>query len=228
MCGRYKLSRADKAQLAEHFGIDAAEIPDHADEIDNAPGSVRFAIDIENGERKWTAMRWGFVAEIDGRRQLVFNAKAESMRIPRWRAILRNRCIIPASGFFEWQKVNGKPGAKFEITVPGEPVFGFAGLFDDLPNPRTREMERTFWIITTAPNARFAALHNRQPVILDPAEYEEWLTSPQPPLHLLRVFPAEKMLITQLSGAPEPKPKARKARAQEPLLPGLFDEMDSV
>ena len=211
----------DKAELAERFGMKPSEIPDYADEVDNAPGSMRSAIEEENGERKWTAMRWGFVAEIAGRKQLVFNAKAENMNIPRWRALLGNRCVIPASGFFEWEKINGKPGAKYEITVPGEPVFGFAALHDYLPNPKTRELEKTFWIITTAPNREFANYHNRQPVILDRSECDQWLTSKTPPLHLLRVFPEEKMLIVKAAEAA--KPKARKSRMPELDTPWLFD-----
>jgi hypothetical protein len=57
MCGRFKLSRIDKAELATHFGMDAQSIPDYADEIDNAPGSWRSVITMEGGERKWTGMR---------------------------------------------------------------------------------------------------------------------------------------------------------------------------
>ena len=222
MCGRFKLSRIDKAELARHFGIDAQSIPDYADEIDNAPGSWRSVITMEGGERKWTGMRWGYVATIGGLKKLVFNAQAEKVTTNRvWRGLLHNRCVIPASAFFEWQKINGKRGGpKYEITVPGHSVFGFAAIYDDRPNPKTGEMERAFWIITTGPNSKFAELHDRQPVILqERSEYDEWLTSKEPPLHLLRVFPEDKMLITKVA---EPAAKAKKSRSDD--MPNLFDQ----
>jgi putative SOS response-associated peptidase YedK len=144
---------------------------------------------------------------------------------PGRRRLLGNCCIIPASGFYEWKKINGKPGPKYEITVRDQPVFGFAALYDDKPNPKTGEMERVFWIIATPPNPLFAEYHDRQPVILENGEYDAWLTkSGSLPLHLLRVFPQDKMVITKVADAKEPKPKAKGRRADdEPALPGLFD-----
>jgi putative SOS response-associated peptidase YedK len=64
MCGRYKLTRTDKALLAHQFGLREEEIPDYADELDNAPGSWRSVIDAADGERKWTNMRWGYAMEV--------------------------------------------------------------------------------------------------------------------------------------------------------------------
>lgn len=226
MCGRYKFSRVDKAFLAKEFGLRAEDIPDYADELDNAPGSWRSVIDMQNGERKWSVMRWGFMASIEGKKTYVFNAKIESLtKLSMWRRRIHKRCIIPASGFYEWEKINGRPGAKFEITVRDQPVFGFAALYDDTINPKTHEPERVFWIITTPPNRVFAEYHNRQPAILDRDQYDEWLAqSAQPPLHLLRVFPEERMHIEKVADAKEPKSKAKnKSADDEPRLPGLFD-----
>ena len=226
MCGRYRLTRTDKALLAHQFGLREEDIPDYADELDNAPGSWRSVIDAADGERKWTNMRWGYAMEVEGGRRFVFNAKAENLtKSAMWKRMFGNRCIIPASGFYEWKKVNGRPGPKYEITVRDQPIFGFAALYDDKVNPKTGETERVFWIITTRPNPFFAEYHDRQPVILDRGEYDAWLAkSGPPPLHLLRVFPEEKMVITKVSDAKEPKPKARNKPADdEPTLPGLFD-----
>jgi putative SOS response-associated peptidase YedK len=128
----------------------------------------------------------------------VFNTKSEGVLASKlWKArFTSSRCIIPASGFFEWRKVNGKTGPKFDITVPGESLFGFAGLWGNWTNPKTGQVERTFSIFTTVPNERFAEYHNRQPVILAPSEYDEWLApGERPPVHLLRILPEEKMAI---------------------------------
>jgi putative SOS response-associated peptidase YedK len=62
------------------------------------------------------------------------------------------------------------------------------------------------------------AFHDRQPVVLERGEFEEWLLAPneRPPLHLMRILPEEKMAIKQLTGLPPDEP-------QEPSMPGLFD-----
>ena len=210
--------------LAEQFGVSPADIPEYADETDNAPGSWRQVVSMESGERKWTSMHWGYAALIHGAKKFIFNAQGEMLLANRtWRAILGNRCIVPASAFFEWKKIEGKPGPKYEITVRDQPVFGFAALYEDKTNPKTGHAERVFWIITTRPNRMFANYHDRQPVILDPGEYEEWLTpSARPPLHLVRVFPEERMLITKVADAPDPKPKKQRS-APSKDAPRLFD-----
>jgi len=220
MCGRYKFYRSDKWAIAKKFGVRIEDIPDYADEIDNAPGSWRSAIQIENDERMWTGMRWGFDMTIQGKTKTVFNTKVEGvMESKLWKPrFVKNRCIIPATGFIEWKKVDGKrvPGApKFDITVTDQECFGFAGLWGTWTNPKTRLVEKTFSIFTTDPNEMFAEYHNRQPVILEPGEFEEWLApSERPPAHLLRIFPAEKMVVTQVEN-PTPM-KAVKAKAANP------------
>src|SRR6202012_5980705 len=106
MCGRYRLTRVDKALLAQQFGLREEDIPDFADELDNAPGSWRSVIEMQGDERKWANMHWGYAMETDGGHRFVFNAKVENLtRSAMWRRMLGNRCIIPASGFFEWKKI---------------------------------------------------------------------------------------------------------------------------
>jgi putative SOS response-associated peptidase YedK len=225
VCGRYKLTRLDKAFLSKEFGLREEDIPDYADELDNAPGSWRSVIDLQNGERKWSVMKWGFIATIEGKSKHVFNAKVENLtKLAMWKQRLHKRCIIPASSFFEWKKINGKPGPKYEITVRDQPVFGFAALYDDTINPKTGERERVFWIITTPPNPIYAEYHNRQPAILDRSQYDEWLgQSARPPLHLLRVFREDRMVITKVADAKRKTKPERKPADDEPRLPGLFD-----
>jgi len=171
-------------------------------------------------------MRWGYAMDVGGKRKYVFNTKVESLtKLAMWKRILRNRCIIPASAFFEWKRINSKPGPKFEITVRDQPLFGFAALYEDKVNPKTGELERVFWIITTPPNPVFAEYHDRQPAILDRSEYGTWLAQTDPqPLHLLRIFPEDRMVITKVPDAKESKLKTKnKPEDDEPALPGLFD-----
>jgi putative SOS response-associated peptidase YedK len=199
MCGRFKLHRSDKAILAEKFCVREEDIFDPEDELDNAPGSWRTVVGTKDAERILLKMRWGFRMQIQGKSKLVFNTKSEDVLDSKlWKPrFTSSRCIIPASGFYEWKKVNGKTGPKFDITVAGRSLFGFAGLWGNWTNSKTNQVEKTFSIFTTVPNERFAEYHNRQPVILDPSEYDEWLApGERPPAHLLRIFPEEKMVIT--------------------------------
>lgn len=219
MCGRYKLHRSDKAVLAEKFKVREEDIfdPDD-DELDNAPGSWRTVVGTKGAERILMKMRWGFQMQIQGKSKLVFNTKSEGVLDSKlWKhKFTSSRCIIPASGFYEWKKINGKTGPKFDITVPGQSLFGFAGVWGNWTNPKTSEFEKTFSIFTTVPNGRLAAYHNRQPVILDPSEYDEWLAAGErPPEHLLRILPEEKMVITPVG------PPAVLAD-EDPLQESLF------
>jgi hypothetical protein len=74
-----------------------------------------------------------------------------------------------------------------------------AGIWGPWQNPKTGQWEDTFAIITTDPNTKMAEIHNRQPVILEPREYAEWLEeSERPPVHLLRVLPDEDMTVAKV------------------------------
>jgi putative SOS response-associated peptidase YedK len=81
-----------------------------------------------------------------------------------------------------------------------------------------------FWIITTPPNPVFAEYHNRQPVILDHGDYDVWLsTSGPPPLHLLRVFPEDKMVIEKVADPKETKVRAKSNGDDGPTQAELFN-----
>lgn len=100
------------------------------------------------------------------------NARAETiLERPMFRNAFRHRrCIIPASGFYEWRGAT-TPKQPYYIYPANEPVFGFAGIFE------TGEPEGvpTCCIVTTSANALMAKIHDRMPVILPPQHYERWL-----------------------------------------------------
>jgi putative SOS response-associated peptidase YedK len=82
---------------------------------------------------------------------------------------------------------------------------------------KTGQWEDTFAIITTDPNTKMAEIHNRQPVMLEPREYAEWLEeSERPPVHLLRILPDEELQVDPLSRLPTEKHQLPQR--------GLFDE----
>jgi putative SOS response-associated peptidase YedK len=111
---------------------------------------------------------------------------------PAFRAAFRaRRCIVPASGFYEWRRRGGGPKQPHLIRrKDGEPM-GFAGLWEAWRDPASGEELVTCAIITCEPNALMAELHDRMPVILDPDDYDAWLDPERGGLELLRPCPAE-------------------------------------
>jgi putative SOS response-associated peptidase YedK len=131
------------------------------------------------GARELALLRWGLVpswAKDLGVGNKMINARAESVaEKPAFREALRKRrCLVPATGFFEWE---GPPGRKqpFAITVPDTPVFAFAGLWESW-RPAGGEPVQTFTIVTTDANEAVAAIHDRMPVILTPTDADTWLS----------------------------------------------------
>ena len=203
MCGRYR-RRADKQRIAELFAASAdLEELYFEPEDDVAPGSMQPVIRINSkGERKISLMRWGFKRE-DGK--LLFNARAEGITdVNFWKkSFSLRRCIVPADSFFEWQKSQQGKKSKFEFTIRDRKPFGMAGLWSPWKNPKTNQWEDTFAIVTVDANETMAPVHNRQPAILAPRDYQEYLESTErPPIHLLRIFPDDEMRAEDIDQEP--------------------------
>jgi putative SOS response-associated peptidase YedK len=129
------------------------------------------------------AMNWGFVPSWEkdprgGRRPI--NARAESIVAGSglWRdAFRRRRAIFPVSGFYEWQQTTGakKP---YSIDPADGGVMALASLWDHWPDPASGEAIDSFAVVTCAANATMAAIHDRMPVVIAPADIEAWLSGP--------------------------------------------------
>src|SRR5215469_1397993 len=212
MCGRYK-RKGDKQKNAEAFHVNTSlDETDFDEDEDCAPGSLQPIVRInDEGERDLTLMRWGF--KLPDR--FLFNVRSEEVVTAKfWKdKFVENRCIVPASSFFEWQDTRKGPKPKYEITVPQREFFGMAGVWAPWKNPKTDQWEKTFSIFTTEANSVMKSIHDRQPVVLESRDFREWLTvSERPPLHLLRILPDEEMILTLMT-----------AKAEEPMIKNLFD-----
>jgi len=193
MCGRYR-RRSIKEKIAELFevegGLEELEIEP---EDDIAPGSVQPVVYLTpEGERRIAPMRWGF--KLPDR--FLFNTRSEGVERSRfWQEAFRERrCIVPADAFFEWTHDTKRAKTKFEFVVNEGRLFGMAGLWSPWLNPRSGQWEQTFSILTGEANAVMRPIHTRQPEILEPCEYSEYLRpTARPPLHLLRVLSGEAM-----------------------------------
>ena len=161
--------------------------------------------DAEAKARSLEALRWGLVPH--WAKDLSFgarciNARAETVATaPAFRDSFKSRrCIVPASGFYEWQARKGAAKLPYAIVPADGPVFAFAGLWSswrDKAAGEAAERIRTCSIITGEPNALVAPLHNRMPVILPREAWPAWLgetpASADALLALLKPYPAERM-----------------------------------
>jgi putative SOS response-associated peptidase YedK len=109
---------------------------------------------------------------------------------------IRKNALVPADAFYEWQKLDVKTKQPFAIAMKDGSPYAFAGLWDRWRDPLTREPLETFTILTTDANELLQEMHTRMPVILEPKDYDRWLTPGDParlPTDLLRAYPAERM-----------------------------------
>jgi putative SOS response-associated peptidase YedK len=189
----------------------------------------------ETAERELVRLRWGLVPFFAKDPKIGYstvNARAETVTTsPVFReAMKRRRCLAPATGFYEWQKVGSKTRQPWTIELPNGNLFAFAGLWDRWKDRATGKVLETYTIITTDPNELVQPLHDRMPVILSPSDYSRWLEPgdpEQPPIDLLRPFPAERMAAWKVSPAvgntKNDSPELRLPIADEPgdLLSGV-------
>ena len=177
MCGRFSL-HIPMTELIEYFRL-AGGIPfDRRYNI--APSEKIPVIRRQAGERRLDLARWGLVphwakdAKIGYR---MINARAETVASkPSFRGPFHNqRCIIPASGFYEWQKTDRGRRPYHVFRSDGAPL-ALAGLWDRWENPDDPgEAVISCTIITTAANDPVSKLHDRMPAILEPKEFAPWL-----------------------------------------------------
>ena len=178
MCGRYA-SFLPPDLIARLFGTKNA-MPNLKPTWNMAPSMDAPVVrrHPETGERHLELLNWGFVAAFtkaldDARRPI--NARAETVATSGLfrAAFARRRCIVPADAFYEWQ---AGPSGKTPYAIAradGDPM-AFAGIWEGWRSPEGTIL-RTFAILTTAANAQMSLVHDRMPVILEPADWAGWL-----------------------------------------------------
>lgn len=179
MCSRYFLD-ADGNIIAYTFRVPVN--PNVRKRYNIAPTQEAPVVRIgRDGAREAAMLRWGLVPAWakdlkDGNRMI--NARSEGIEAkPAFRdALQRRRCIVPATGFFEWKDVGGRK-QPFAITVPGEPLFCLAGLWERWKRGEQDYVE-TFTIVTTDANEAVAGIHDRMPVIVPRDSIDAWLEGP--------------------------------------------------
>ena len=199
MCGRFAFAASVNENQRAFPGF---EFPsDMPKRYNIAPGQPIIAL-ANNAQKQAVAFKWGLIPSWSKDPKIgnkLINARAETLHEkPSFRsAFKRRRCLIPTTGFYEWQKhPDGKTKIPMLITLTSQEPFAFAGLWEHWASPEGDEIE-TCSIITTEPNTLMANIHNRMPVILPIKTYEQWLDPtekrPEELQTLLAPYPAEEM-----------------------------------
>lgn len=183
MCGRYVLS-ATPEQLQQEFNL--AELPTIESRYNIAP-SQPMAIITNDAPQEVTLVKWGLVPHWSKDPAIgnkMINARSETAaEKPSFRASFKyRRCVIPASGFYEWKKTDNGKIPQY-IYLQDEPVFSFAGLWSVWTDPEGGELW-TATILTTDANDKMKSLHDRMPVILPRESRELWLDKEADPAAL--------------------------------------------
>ena len=199
MCGRYVLKREDLEALLRQLGV--SDISAFTSRYNLAPTSLVPIVRGPRPRRTASTAQWGLVppwAAAPGGSRLA-NARAESIAArPAFRdAFQRRRCVVPASGFYEWETRGGRKLPWYFSPREGPPL-ALAGIWAE----GTENTPATFALITTEACPEVARIHDRMPVALPPEAVEAWL-DPAPPaaelLPLLRPLPAGVLAATRVS-----------------------------
>ncbi|MET0070296.1 MAG: SOS response-associated peptidase [Candidatus Thiodiazotropha sp.] len=175
MCGRFYLDVTAEDML-EYFGLPF--VPQLSPHYNIAPSQQIAAIKAGENNREFVWLRWGLIPSWAKDKKFGYrtiNARAETIETkPSFRAAFKyRRCLIPASGFFEW-KATGQGKQPYCITSKSGQPFAFAGLYEHWQGSEGERIDSCTIIVTEA-RGEIAAIHDRMPVILAAENYDAWL-----------------------------------------------------
>lgn len=224
MCGRFTLT-ADPNDLRKAFPW--LNIPETMSARYNIAPTQPVAVVPNDGKNQLDFYVWGLIPfwskdpSIGSR---MINARSETLaEKPAFKAAFRRRrCLIPASGFYEWKTPKDqKTKIPMYIQMKGGKPFGFAGLWERWESPDGSEI-LSCTIITTQSNELLRGIHDRMPVILSPQSIPLWLDPHEQPSQelnkLLKPYPAEEMITF---------PVSRMVNKPENDYPGLIQPVES-
>jgi len=203
MCGRYTHLLTWR-QIVRLYGLTDSEEPYGYVPRYNIAPSQRCLV-IRNGEtdREPAMLEWGLIPFWSKKRPAkpFVNAESETVAVKSsFRGPFKShRCLVPASGFFEWRGERA-PKLPFWIGMADDRPFSLAGIWDRWKSGDGGEPVETFAIITCEPNALMASIHKRMPVIVASGDYDAWLTAePAGAQNLLRPYPPKAMKAYPIS-----------------------------
>ncbi len=216
MCGRFALTIPQTAvsRIFEATPVDLKPMPPRYNICPTQP--VETILAGPSGGREHRQLRWGFIARwykspSDG--PLLINARAETIaEKPAFReACRRRRCLIPASGFYEWRRENGARQPFYISPADGGPI-AFAGIWEVWRGPAGEEIAACA-VVTTAAGPEMARIHHREPVLIAARDRAKWLGEAGPGAALL-MRPAPPGMLTFRAVSP----RVNNAREDDPDL----------
>lgn len=204
MCGRFALKTPIK-NVAKEFGIE--EMPPVEARYNIAPTQVILSVLQITDERQVKHLKWGLVpswAKDASMGARLINARSETVaEKPAFReAFQKRRCLIPADGFYEWQRLDSGRKQPFFFRMSDERPFGFAGLWERWQGEEGQLIE-SCTILTTTANEVLRPVHDRMPVILHHSDYDLWLDEDMRKRDLLKEllqpYPASEMISHPVS-----------------------------
>ncbi|MEM9883394.1 MAG: SOS response-associated peptidase [Planctomycetota bacterium] len=191
MCGRYQLA-TPRANIVDEFktilspDLDGYAVSGRYNIAPTQPVAVVVAQKDggADGSRLLTAMRWGIIPrwmkpQPSGKPPAGWiNARSETAATkPAFRGAYKyRRCLVPASGFYEWHKQDNGSKQPYLIRSADDGLMALAGLWETWRPPDGSELD-TVTILTTSPNRMMAEIHDRMPVILEPEHWDAWTTA---------------------------------------------------
>ncbi|MEQ8334609.1 SOS response-associated peptidase [Nisaea sp.] len=223
MCGRYSITTAPEA-LRRLFAV--SDMINLEPRYNMAPMQTAPVIRTRDGERHMDRLRWGLVpawAPDESRAASLINGRSETVaEKPAFRdAYAKRRCLVPADGFYEWQK-RGSGKQPYRVSLEGNRPFAFAGLWERWQ--KGVEPVETFTLLTTEADPRIAHIHHRMPVILaSPDEFSVWLDGESAARSaLLRPYAEADLIFAPVSK------RVGNVRNDDPALMEALDETEDA
>jgi len=177
MCGRFAITLPIDAMARLFDAVPSNELP-YVPNYNVCPTNEVHVIHRTDSDRRLVQMRWGFIPKWykkPGGGPLLINARSETLaKLPAFAEACRTRrCLIPATGFFEWTKTQEGQRLPWYITHCDAKPLAFAGVWQSWG--QGEQQQKTCAIVTTNANAKMQALHHRVPVILSQQDWPLWL-----------------------------------------------------
>jgi putative SOS response-associated peptidase YedK len=201
MCRRF-VQKHSWSKVAELYAL--SKMPRNLEGRYNiAPTTTIDVVRLHRGRRELIPMRWGFLPTLSTRTapesRVIFNARAETIiDDPMFRRAMRSRCIVPASGYYEWKTVNGAK-QPFYLSAANGGVLLIAGLWDECSDGSgTGRPVLLCTLIVTAANGYTARIRHRMPVFLQPNNFASWLAGSAGP-EVLTPAPNDLLRVWRVS-----------------------------
>lgn len=198
MCGRFTLKSPGRIKFDR---VDDSNLPPLFPRYNIAPSQNVLIVIQHNDEREVAFLQWGLIPSWSKDGKGFINARSETIEDkPSFsESFQRRRCLIPADGFYEWER-SGEIAQPYYFQMQDKSPFAFAGIWDEWR--ADGQTIASCAIITTTANELLASIHDRMPVILPSESQDKWLdeeSEPRTLRNLLAPFPPSEMISHPVS-----------------------------